>query len=413
MADPGEAEVREAFARFRVESLVDSPGPDLARVRGIARRRQITRRTMVSVVALAVLAVPAVGYRFVGHRAETPVDPGPPQQVSGLPSERPTEEPSTAVSTSSATVQKPITRADILAATLAVPAWPAKRAFCPSGDVNLDKIGPVTVEQQFSVGKVISVDVDRDGDTEAVAVFSCGYEDNVDQVLAIGRDEHGGLRTLARVVASGDADPYMDVVDLRPGVDSAVDVYLYERISLADPNVVEKQWRSFGWNGRQFTQVGGPRQWTPTAPSTDLGVSVTTGPYGAASNGVWTGTVTVTVTNAGPNRAPGVLLDLYVTTGDGSVLAKQVQVKATPECTTTDVHLSVGVTGVRLICHQPALASGASRETSFQVRLPVANGARVLSASTHVHAEQPGVRILDDLGGLTNSVTVALPAPPG
>lgn len=411
MADPGDVEVREAFARFRAESLVDSPGPDLARVRGIARRRQITRRTMVSVLALAVLAVPAVGYRLVGQQAETPVDPGPPQQVSGLPSERPSEEPSTAVSTSSATVQKPITRADILAATLAVPAWPVKRTYCRSGDVDLDKLGPVTVEQQFSVGKVISVDVDRDGDTEAVAVFSCGYEDSVDQVLAVGRDDQGGLRTMARVVASGDSDPYTDVVDLRPGVDGAVEVYLYERITLAEPEFVEKQWRSYGWNGRQFTQVGGPRQWTPTAPSTDLGVSVTTAPFGAASNGVWTGGITVTVTNAGPNRAPGVYLELYVTTADSSGLAKQV--KVTPECTTTDARLSTGLTGVRLVCHQPALASGANRETSFQVRLPVANGARLLNATARVDSEQPGVRIVEDTGGLTNWVSVALPAPPG
>ncbi|GAA0914919.1 hypothetical protein GCM10009557_88060 [Virgisporangium ochraceum] len=411
MADPEDVEVREAFARFRVESLVDSPGPDLARVRGIARRRQVTRRTMLSVVALAVLAVPAVGYRFVGHQAETPVDPGPPQQVSGLPSERPSEEPSTAVSTSSATVQKPITRADILAATLAVPAWPAKRAFCSSGEVDLDKIGPVTTEQQLSVGKVISVDVDRDGDTEAVAVFSCGYEDSVDQVLAIGRDEQGGLRTMARVVASGDSDPFTDVVDLRPGVDAAVDVYIYEGINLAGPEYVEKQWRSYGWNGRQFTQVGGPRQWTPKAPPTDLGVAVTTAPFGAASNGVWTGGITVTVTNAGPNRAPGVYLELYVTTADSSGLAKQL--KVTPECTTTDNRLSTGLVGVRLVCHQPALASGAGRETSFEVRMPVANGARVLNATASVSSEQPGVRIIEDTGGLANWVSVPLPAPPG
>jgi hypothetical protein len=410
MADPGEAEVREAFARFRAESLVDSPGPDLARVRGIARRRQVARRTMVSVVALAVLVVPAVGYRFVGRETESPVDPGPPQQVSGLPSERPTEEPSTAVSTSSATVQKPITRADVLAATLAVPAWPSRRDACPSGQVALDTLGPVTTEQQLSVGKVISVDVDRDGDTEAAAVFSCGYEGSVDQVLAIGRDDRGDLRTLARVVAGADADPYMDVVDLRPGRDGAVDVYLYERIGEPEPEFVEKQWRSYGWNGKQFTQVDGPRQWTPAAPATDLGLSLTTTPFGAATGGFWTGTITVAVTNAGPNRAPGVLLDLYVTTGDGTSLTRQVEV--TPACVTTDVRVDGGVTGVHVVCHQPALAAGAQRETVFQVRMPVSGAARPLSVTALVYSEQPGVRVINDVGSLTNSATVTLGAPP-
>lgn len=409
MADP-EDEVREAFARFRIESLLDSPAPDVARVRSIARRRQVTRRAMVSVVALAVLAVPAVGYRFVAQHAETPADPGPPQQVSGLPSERPTEEPSTAASVSSATVQKPITRADVLAATIDVPPWPAKRE-CPSGEVRPDRFGPVTIEQHFSVGKVISVDVDRDGDTEAVAVFSCGYEVGVDQVLAIGRDDQGGLRTLGRVVASSDADPYMDVVDLRPGRDGAVDVHLYERIGDPEPGTVEKQWRSYGWNGRQFVQVDGPREWTPAAPATDLGLSVTTTPFGAATGGAWTGTVTVSVTNAGPNRAPGVWLALYVTTGDGTGLARQIRV--TPECATTDVRVDSSVTGVHVVCHQPALANGASRETVFQVRMPVAAGARPLTVTAVAWSEQPGVRVIYDVGVLANSATVTLGAPPG
>jgi hypothetical protein len=157
--------------------------------------------------------------------------------------------------------------------------------------------------------------------------------------------------------------------------------------------------------------VGGERQFTAVAPSTDLGLSVVPGPFGAPSGGVWTGTVTVTVTNAGPNRAPGVFLELYVSSGDGAALSKPL--KVTPECTTEDVRTDGRLTGVHVICHQPALASGADRTTTFQVRLPTANGARDLNVSAFVYAEQPGVRTLDDVGGQPNSAILTMAAPAG
>jgi hypothetical protein len=408
MAEPGEDELRAAFARFREESVLDSHGPDLAAVRGLARRRQVTRRTMLSVVAVAMLAVPAVGYRLVADDAAVPAEHKPPQPVSGAPSERPSEEPSTAVSTSSATVQKPVTKDDIMAATLVIPAWPEKREGCPSGEVDLERLGPVSMEQQFAVGKVVPVDVDRDGDTEAVGVFSCGYEGSVDQVLAVGRDEQGALRTMARVVGSGDANPLLDVIDLRPGRDGAVDVHVADQIG-TEQDYIERQWRSYRWNGKQFTQSDGPRQFTPAAPSTDLGVSVTATPFGPQSDGAWTATVTVAIGNAGPNRAPGVWLDLHITTADNSGLSRQLRV--TPECTTADSRIDGRLAGVHLVCHQPALAAGGSREVTFQVRVPAANGARALNVTAIVAAEQPGVRMLPDLGGLPNSAVLTIAAP--
>jgi hypothetical protein len=410
MADPGEDQMRDMFARFRDESVGDSPGPDLAWVHGLARRRQIARRTTLSVVALAMLAVPAVGYRLLAQEAGQPHETVSPQQVSGAPSERPSEDPSVAVSTSSATVQKAVTKDDLMAATLVIPAWPGKREGCPAGEVDLDRLPPVSREQQFSVGKVVPVDVDRDGDTEAVALFSCGYEGTVDQVLSVGRDDQGALRVMGRVVGSGDADPLMDLIDLRPGRDGAVDVHVGDRIG-AEQEYVERQWRSYRWNGRQFAQVDGPRQFTPVAPSTDLGLSVTSTPFGPLSDSAWTGAVTVAVTNAGPNRAPGVWLDLYVTSADNAALARQV--KVTSDCTTTDVRADGRLTGVRLVCHQPALADGDNRETTFQVRLPEANGPRALTVMAFVYAEQPGVRMLDDMGGLPNSATLTMAAPTG
>lgn len=411
MADPAEDQVREMFARFREESIGDSPGPDLATVRGLARRRQINRRTALSVVALAVLAVPAVGYRLVANDAGLAHQPGQtPQQVSGAPSERPSEEPSVAVSTSSTTVQKPVTREDLMAAQLVIPAWPQMRAGCPTGEVDLGKLGPVSTQQQLSVPKVVPVDFDHDGDTEVVALFSCGYEGTVDQVLAVGRDDQGVLRVMGRVVGSGDADPLMDLIDLRPGRDGAVDVQVADKIG-GEQDFIERQWRSYRWSDRQFAQVDGPRQFTPVAPSTDLGVSVTARAFGPQSDGAYTGSVTVTVSNAGPNRAPGVWLDLYVTTADNSALARQL--KVTPECAVSEVRDDGRLAGVRLICHQPALASGGAREAVFQVRLPVANGPRALNVTAFVAAEQPGVRMLNDVGDLPNSATLTMPAPAG
>lgn len=408
MADPGDSELREVFARFRAQSIADGPTPDIAKVRGIARRRQTTRRTMLSVVALAVLAVPVVGYRFVALQAEVPGEDGPVQQVSASPSERATESPSTAASKSVATIQQPVTKNDVLAATLAIPVWPDKRP-CASGEVTLGKLGEVSVEQQLSVRKVIQLDVDRDGDTEAVALLSCGYEATFDQVLAIGRNTQGAVHTMARVVSSDDTDPPMDLIDVQPGDDGAVDVHVGDRIGESELEFVERQWRSYRWNGKQFAQVDGPRQFTPVAPSTDLGLTVSTTPFGPRSDGLWTGGITATVTNAGPKGAPGVLLDLYVTTADGSTLTRQL--KVSPECTTTEVTPDNRPTGVHVVCHQPALANGATKTTTFEVLLPVANGPRALNVSAFVHAEQPNVRVLTDVGGQPNSSILTLAAP--
>lgn len=407
MADPGDSEVREVFARFRAETSSQLPPPDLSAVRGRARRRQVNRRAMLSVAALALLAVPAVGYRLAGDQVGPDLPPGPAQQVSGAPTERPTESPTSAASTSSATIQRAVTRADIMAATLTVPAWPEPwDDDCPSGEVKVDKS---RAGQPLTVGKVVAADVDRDGDDEAVAIFSCGYEAGADQVLAVGRNEQGELRTFGRVVVSAGDEPVKDVVDLRPGRDGTVDVLVADMLNQNEEAFAEKQWRTYRWNGRQFGQSAGPREFTPVAPSTDLGVTVSTTPFGAPADGAWAGGVTVTVKNSGPNRAEGVYLDVYVTGGDGRPLGKQL--KVTPECALTDVKPDGKVTGVHLVCHQPALAVGAERSSTFQVRLPTANGARDLNVSVFVYAEQPGVRVLNDTGPLTNSAILTLAAP--
>ncbi len=102
-------------------------------------------------------------------------------------------------------------------------------------------------------------------------------------------------------------------------------------------------------------------------------------------------------------------LDLYVTTADTDALTKQL--KVTPECTVAEARADGRLTGVHLICHQPALAGGGTRETTFQVRLPAANGPRALNVTAFVAAEQPGVRMLNDAGGLPNSATLTMPAP--
>jgi hypothetical protein len=91
MAEPEDVALQEAFAQFRADSTTDGPVPDLAGVRGRARRRQVTRRAMLSVVALAVLAVPVVGYRLAAQQAEMPVGRERVHPVASEPTERPSE----------------------------------------------------------------------------------------------------------------------------------------------------------------------------------------------------------------------------------------------------------------------------------------------------------------------------------
>jgi hypothetical protein len=411
MPEYDDAPVREAFALFRSESLAESPGPDAAGVRRIARRRRTARLAAVAAVAAVAVATPLAAYGLTANRAAEPPAKQPPTTApaSGPPSSgSPSPSPSTTTVPS-----PPVTRDEVTRATLTVPAWGAGAiSSCPQGRVDLTKPNTDTTPR-VGVVDFVPADVDHDGDLEAVVSLFCGWQGGDFQVLAIGRDGGGDLVTLGRLVATGEREPVRTVIDLRAETDGDVGVLVGDITMCCgtDPRTAEQQWRTFRWTGTGFAQVAGQTEFHAAAPGTDLTVTMTPLRMGAPVNGVRHGTTTVTVTNRGPNNAAGVLLDVRATRYPR--IAAQVTIAVSAGgCATTEVKDDSGsVAGLMASCHLPALGPGESRTYTVEVGSPVANDTASpggVVAAIDVNAEQPGIRLLHDTNSVDNQVDQVL-----
>jgi hypothetical protein len=134
-------------------------------------------------------------------------------------------------------------------------------------------------------------------------------------VLAFTRDEQGGVRLLGTVLPA-DAVPQVKAIATTPRG--------YVRVQVADfPGEVgqpepfaQTQWRTYGWADGQFTQVEGATSFPVNPKVTDLAVSATNLVFDPPSGGQRSGTMTVTVRNAGASSVPfsvTVQLPLYAT----------------------------------------------------------------------------------------------------
>ncbi|MGV9215885.1 hypothetical protein ACTFTM_28875 [Micromonospora sp. RB23] len=306
-------DLAEEFAHYRRTVLeeVEVPGPAAVRrtVRGRGRRRLAT----TSATVLALFGGAALGYAAMSgpDREPGPVDPTPTISASPTASGSASPAPSPSVTSGSPTATAPgkkITRAQLLGASVTLPAWRSGPG-CPTSGVRL------SADDREGVNWLLAFDqgdVDGDGTAEAVALVQCVLGSGGPmQVVAFDRDQQGRIVTLGRVVATSIDKPQwlfaLDVVD-----DGTV------RVQVGDiapgggwpGEWSQRQWRGYRLKGGSFAQVSGPSSFGPNPHDVNLVVSATNLVLADAPDGSRTGTITVRVRNGGNGPAAYVALRL-------------------------------------------------------------------------------------------------------
>ncbi|PSK65368.1 hypothetical protein B0E53_02686 [Micromonospora sp. MH33] len=310
------------FAAFR-EAYAPAVHPaGTTAVRDTVRRRR--RRTAVVAAAAVVLAVAIpVGANAALHRPDPP--PGPAQTATPTPSETTTSPtpPPPAPSTASPTPAAPngrISRSQLLAARIDLPAWRPGQV-CKAGPTRIADTyrqeGDVLLED-LAYG-----DVDGDGAVETVALLRCLiFQSGPSQVVVLDRDAAGRIVVLGQVTRSEAPGPQwllavqvtsrgtvrVEMADIGPGGGWSLDWS-------------QRQWRGYRWTDKGFTQVDGPSSFGPNKHLVDLTVTAGDVAWGAKeADGTRTGTITVTVRNL--SQVPADLVELHLrmqvgTTADG------------------------------------------------------------------------------------------------
>ncbi|MFI6260966.1 hypothetical protein [Micromonospora sp. NPDC051006] len=304
----------ERFARYRTEVLAEIEPPGPAAVRRTVRLRR--RRTFGSAVAaaLALTAGPILGYAALDDPTPRPgpVDPtaSPTPSLSASATASPSASP--AASSASPTGAAPngrISRAQLLATPVSLPAW-RPGPSCPVSDTRL--VGDATRDKTNVLKEVSYGDVDGDGATETVALVHCLLgTGGPEQVVAFDRDAAGKVVTLGKVVATARETPqWLTDVEVRP--DGLV------RVQVADiapgggwpGEWSQRQWRGYRWQGGSFAQVSGPTAFGPNPHGMNLVVTATDLVLATATDGSRAGTVTVRIRNQGTSPAAYVALRL-------------------------------------------------------------------------------------------------------
>nr|WTA67218.1 hypothetical protein OHB51_33075 [Micromonospora sp. NBC_00855] len=299
--------LRERFAAYRAEtvSTIAGPGPDQAR--RTLRWRRRARAVAVAVTAIVLAVAPIVANAALRDDGSVPVpaqtgEPSTPPPSAPAPTPSTPLTPSTTTTTSPAAPDGRISRAQLLAAPVLLPAWSSYARGCATSNVRLQppaRNQDVPTLADLDLGYT---DLDGDGATETVALVTCRFgEASAKQLVAFDRDGRGRIVTMGRVV--GTAEGLDDITDADVTEDGKV------RAQVADIQPccsmrsywAQKQWRTYRWTGDGFTQSDGPRSFGRDPRLTDLvlsGGDLVLGP--ADADGKRPGTLTVTVTNKGP-----------------------------------------------------------------------------------------------------------------
>jgi hypothetical protein len=158
----------------------------------------------------------------------------------------------------------------------------------------------------LKIVKVVHANLDGDSAVETAVLLSCRpAEASIYQVLAFDRDSAGKIVNLGLVVQSvPGAANILDIVPVQQpaGPPNGVRVNLGTRAPCCGtpPQLIQTQWRVYGWDGHGIGQVGGRTAFPPNPYVTDLAVTVGDLVFGPAQNGTRYGELTVTVRDKGP-----------------------------------------------------------------------------------------------------------------
>ncbi|MBE1486611.1 hypothetical protein [Plantactinospora soyae] len=287
--------------RERLLSDVHPVGPDA--VRYTVRRRRQRTAVVMSVVAVAALALPVAGYGLLMDREAPPTgNVVPPPSLAPTSSVSPTVS-STPTGTPVAKDGR-LTREELLGTAFDLPDWPQSASSVCGGSAVRLRSGPVN-EEVPALLDLAHGDVDSDGTVETLARLEC--RSSIDwprQIVAFDRDTTGRIVVLGQVTRTGPGAADLREFRVEGG---AVRVRVADQCCGANP--AQTQWRSYSWSDGRFRQTAGPTNF----PSTTKGTPTTAPPartvgrltltatdlvYGAANeDGVRRAASTVTIVN--------------------------------------------------------------------------------------------------------------------
>jgi hypothetical protein len=280
------------------------PGPEA--VFATVRRRRRNRTVATGALALALIAGPLIGYGLTN--GPNPKVPTPATSTSTDVSVSPSVAPSPSASAPSPSADASsvvITSAELRNATLPMPDLEPEGNLCPNVSVTLtDGRGGGKGEAQVDVvGEVLQVDVDSDGDKDAIVLLRCDPKQSDFVVAAYTRDKAGKIVLLGLVARTGgaregDGVP-MHIYGIRAdGRRIAVDLGDYRVCCDRPSSLSSRITMRVQWDGDRFAEVGSAS--FPANPRViNLGVAVKPNALTQRSDGTWAGRVVFTVSNDG------------------------------------------------------------------------------------------------------------------
>ncbi|MFF5178539.1 hypothetical protein ACFY2Q_11020 [Micromonospora sp. NPDC000316] len=298
-------QLRERFAAYRtdVTTRVVGPGPDQAR--STLRRRRRTAAVAVAAAAVVLVLAPVVANAALNGERRAPVpaqsvDPTAPPTTAPLPTPSASESPSSTPSIAPSAPDGRISRAQLLAARLDLPAWPSVAPdSCTTSRVRLATSSNKDFVPLLTDLTVGHADLDGDGADETVAVVACRYGESLaKQVLAFDRNDSGQIVTLGRVVRT--TDGVEDIRGLKVSTAGSIEVRVADLQPCCDTPTywAQEQLRTYRWEGGRFTQTDGPTKFGKDPRLTNLRLTMTHELVDAPGGRKLT--TVLTVTNAGP-----------------------------------------------------------------------------------------------------------------
>jgi hypothetical protein len=293
----------DVFADYRAgltpEITPAGPGAVRATVR---RRRRITTTAVVATAAVLV-AAPVAGYAAINRGA------GPDPAPAG--SSTPTPEQSTATPTPppSASASPPppsgrISRSELLATAVDLPPWQSNApSSCTRENVRL---ASESASLKPWLMDLVYGDANADGAQETIATLGCSPGNfDMQQVVVFDRDASGRVVTLAQVVRTN-RDGIGWIIDVTAGGKGKVKARVGDIRPCCDvgEEQVQKQDRTYSWNGKGFAQTGGPTTFGER-PDFRIDLRVTTSDlaFTPGTDGRSPGEISVTIRNNGPRES--------------------------------------------------------------------------------------------------------------
>ncbi|GAB7044315.1 MULTISPECIES: hypothetical protein [Catenuloplanes] len=349
--------IDDAFASFRSGSALPAPvGPAAARAT-VRRRRQVRAGVTGGLTALLIAAPVAAYAAGVIGTTDPPVTPATAPPSPSVPSPSPSPSPSASGDGPGTVPDGRIDEETLRDSTIELSAWPhAGRDHCPAGPQRFTDHPPgQATGPQVMLESVVHVDVDSDGAEETAAVITCQWTQAPElRVVVFDRDENGKIITVGDVIATKSNGRVDGVPENIRGVRASGNDVQVEvgdlMICCAGPvDAIQWQWRTYSLDGDTFRQTGGE---TRFQPNPDAGVDTGSSPSptgspgrlddlrvesatmsGTTTGGTFTGTLSITFRNGGPQSVHPVL---------GIALPQGAELKTVPSGCARDDDAGVG-----------------------------------------------------------------------